>query len=91
MYPVFFLKKNKWGYNKLSSDIWIGDLGAISHITSSMEGLYNKKECKIPAQFGNKSKLYATKVGKFRGVAISKDGKNTPILLNEVKYVADLH
>ena len=78
-------------YDKLSSNIWIGDSGASSHMASSMEGLHNIKNYKIPVCFGNKSKLYATKVGKFRGIAISKDGKKTPILLNDVKYVPDLH
>ena len=79
------------GYDKLSSDIWIGNSGASIHMASSMEGLYNTKECKIPVQFGNKSKLYPTKVGKCRGVAISKDGKKTPILRNDVKYLPGLH
>ena len=60
-------------------------------MASSMEGLYDIKDCKIPVCFGNKSELYATKVGKFRGMAISKDSKKTPILLNGVKYVPGLH
>ena len=53
-------------------------------MASSMEGLYNTKEYKIPVWFGNKSKLYTPKVGKFRGVAISKDSKKD-------SYVPGLH
>ena len=49
------------------------------------------KDCRIPVCFGNKSELFATKVGKFRGVAVSKNGKKTPILLYDVKYVPGLH
>ena len=60
-------------------------------MASSMEGLYVTKEYKIPVQFGNKRKLNATKFMKFRGFSISKDGKKTPILLNNVKYVPGLH
>ena len=60
-------------------------------MASRMEGLYDIKDYKIHVCFGNKSKLYATKVGKFRDIAISKDGKKTPILLNGVKYVPGLH
>ena len=69
MYPVFFLKNDKWvesymslskdkknkpeiiltkGYKKLSPEIWIGDSGVGSHMASSMEVLYDTKECKIP-------------------------------------------
>ena len=44
-------------------------------------------EFKIPVSFGNKSKLFATRIGKFKGAAISKDSKKTPILLKNVKYV----
>ena len=36
------------GYNKLSPEIWIGNSGASSHMASSMEGLYDTKECKTP-------------------------------------------
>ena len=75
------------GYNKLSSEIWIGDSGASSHMASSMKGLYEIKHCKIPVCFGNKSELYATKAGKFRGIAISKNSKKTPILLNDVENI----
>ena len=56
-----------------------------------MEGLYDIKNCKIPVRFGNKSKLYATKADKFRGIVISKDSKKTPILPNDMKYVPGLH
>ena len=79
------------GYDKLSSEIWIGNSGSSSHMDSIMEGLDDTKDCKIPVCFGNKNKLYATKVGKFRGITISKDGKKTPVLLNDVKYVPGLH
>ena len=60
-------------------------------MASSMTGLYDTKECKIPVRFGNKSELFATRVGKFKGVAILKDSKRTPNLLHNVKYVPDLH
>ena len=42
-------------------------------------------------RFGNKSELFATKVGKFRGVAVSKSRKKTPVLFYNVKYVSGLH
>ena len=77
--------------DKLSFKIWIGDSGASSHLASSMEELYDIKNYKILVHFGNKSKLYATKVGKFRGIVISKYVKKTPILFNDVKCVPGLH
>ena len=45
----------------------------------------------IEAQTESKPALSATKIGKFRGVAVSKNGKKTPILLYDVKYVPGIH
>ena len=76
---------------KLTSEIWIGDSGASSHMVMNTNGMFDLKEWKIPVRFGNKSKLYATKIGKFKGVAVSKTGKKTPILLHNIKFVPGLH
>ena len=39
--PEIILTK---GYDKLSPEIWIGNSGAISHMASSKQGLYDTKE-----------------------------------------------
>ena len=54
-------------------------------------GMFDMKDFKILVCFGNKSELYATKIRKFQGVAVSKSGKKTPILLNNFKFVPGLH
>ena len=76
---------------KLTNEIWIGDSGASSHMATTTDGMFDMKDCRIPVRFGNKSELFATKVEKFRGVAVSKNRKKTPILLYDVKYVPGLH
>ena len=70
---------------KLTNEIWIGDSGASSHMTTTPDGMFNMKDCRIPVQFGNKIELFATKTGKFSGFAVSKTGKKMPILLSHFK------
>ena len=53
--------------------------------------MFDLKDCKTLVQFGNKSKRYATKIGKFKDIAVSKSGEKTPILLNDVKFTPYLH
>ena len=60
---------------KLTYEIWIGDSGASSHMATTTNGMFDMKDCQILVRFGNKSELFATKVGKFRGIAVSKNGK----------------
>ena len=60
---------------KLTREIWIGNSGASSHMEMTTNRMFDLKECKIPVRFGNKSKLYATKIGKCEGVAMSKSEK----------------
>ena len=75
----------------MTSKIWIGDSGASSHMYMITGGMFDLKDYKTLLQFGNENKLYATKKGKFKGVAMSKSRKKTPILLNNVKFVPGLH
>ena len=53
--------------------------------------MFDLKDCKMLVWFGNKSELYATKIGKFKGIAVCKSRKKTPILLNNVKFVTGLY
>ena len=54
---------NNWV--KLTNEVWIGDLGASSHMAMTTDRMFDMKDCKILVRFGNKSELYATKIRKF--------------------------
>ena len=60
-------------------------------MTITTNKMFDLKNCKISVRFGNKSELYATKIGKFKGVAVSSSRKKTPILMNDAKFVTGLH
>ena len=38
--------------------------------------------------FGNKSELCAINIGKFKGITVPRSGKNTPILIHDIKFLS---
>ena len=57
---------------KLTSKIWIDNSGASSHMAMTTNRMFDLKDYKLLVQCGNKSKLYETKIRKFRGHGIQE-------------------
>ena len=72
---------------EISEDVWIADSGASSHITNTLQGMYN--QCKILSKVKIASGEYidANIIVDMSGIAIQKDGTKKDITLCNIKYV----
>ena len=77
-------------FDTITKMTWIGDTGATTHMTNSLDGLFDIQDTNSGVKVGNGAKLVVTKVGKMRGVIKQKNGDTHDILLTKVKYVPDL-
>jgi hypothetical protein len=73
-----------------SGDIWIADSGATSHMTNSLEGMYDIVDMSTSVTVGNGKQIKIEKSGKLKGVMQHKDGSRTEVVLTNVKYVPEL-
>lgn len=71
-------------------NMWIGDTGATSNMTNTLDGVTDLEDIDINVKMGDGRKVKATKKGMFRGVVKQNDGKTANVAF-EVKYVPDLH
>ena len=71
-------------------DIWIADSGASSHMTNDISGLRNQEKINARIKVGSRAYVSSTIKGDLYGTAISKDRKETKIILQNVKYIPGL-
>ena len=73
-----------------NSFTWIADSGASTHMTNTMDGMFDVVDANINISVGDGRKMTTTKVGKWKGVAIDLEGRKTNITLTNVSYVPNL-
>ena len=78
-------------YKKMDHDVWIGDSGASSHMTNSLEGMIDLRNIKSYVTFGDSKRLEVTKIGTKQGIVIQKNGTVRNIEIKNVKYVPDMY
>ena len=70
-------------------DIWIADSVVSSHMTNVISGLRNQEKINARIKVSSGAYVSSTIKGDLYGIAISKDGKETNTILQNVKYVPD--
>ena len=59
-----------------NTEMWIGDTGAMCHMKSSTEGMYELEKCdNIKIDTANGSTSLVTYIGKYKGDVLCADGK----------------
>ncbi len=71
-------------------NIWVADSGATTHVTNSLEGMFNMKDVNGTISVGDGRKMTTAKIGKWRGKAIDSEGKETNKVLTNVSNVPEL-
>jgi len=75
----------------LSSDTFIFDSGATSHMRFNKDGMTLLKPYVVPIKVGNAQDIYSEEIGTFFGVVEQPDGKKFTIKLEEVLYIPSLY
>ena len=70
--------------------LWIADSGATSHMTNSLEGLFDVQDNTSGVKLGDGKLITSVKTGKLRGIIEQKDGTRTELVLSNVRYVPSL-
>ena len=65
---------------------WIADSGATTHMTNSLEGMYDLTDANVSVSVGDGRKLRTVKTGKWRGTAVDSEGTRKQIALSNVSY-----
>ena len=60
--------------NSFHNLTWIADSGATTHMTNSLEGMFDLTESNINVSVGDGRKMKTLKVGKWRGTAVNSEG-----------------
>ena len=76
--------------DKLDSNIFLCDTGASTHLTNSLEGMDNLRECVSDVTVGNSQSMRSTLMGTKHVSAIQLDGSVQDFGLENTKYVPDL-
>ena len=66
---------------------WIGDTRASCHMTNLADGMFQTTDINQQIKVGNRTKMTATKIDKWRGVIYQKYDTKKNIVLNKVKLV----
>ena len=66
------------------NELWLGDTGALCHMTNTLEGMKNLTKINTGIVFWNGQRLKATYIGEKAGRVIQKNGKIVPILMKNV-------
>ena len=75
---------------EIYEDVWIADSGASSHMTNTLQGMYNQRRISSKVKIGSGEYIEANIIGDVSGIAIQKDGTKTNITLCNIKYVPSL-
>ena len=72
---------------EINEDVWIADSGASSHMTNTLQGMYNQRKISSKVKNGSREYVEANIIGDISGIATQKDGTKKDITLRNVKYV----
>ena len=75
---------------EIHEDVRIADSGASSHMTNTLQGMYNQCRMSSKVEIGSREYVDANIIGVVSGIAIQKDGIRKDITLRDVKYVPRL-
>ena len=75
---------------EIHEDVWIADSGASSHMTNTLQGIYNHRRISSKVKIGSSKYVDANIICDVSDIAIQKDGTKTDITLRDVKYVPRL-
>ena len=75
---------------EILEEVWIADLGASSHMTNTLQGIYNQRRISSKVKIGSGKYVEANIIGDISGIAIQKDGTKTDIMLRNIKYAPHL-
>ena len=70
--------------------IWVADSGATTHVTNSLDGMFDLRDANTTISVGDGRKMMTLKVGKWKGKAIDSEGNEVKVILTNVSYVPEL-
>jgi hypothetical protein len=76
--------------SKISSNIFLGNTGASTHMGNSDEDMFDVTVISSLVEIGNGVVLTATKIGKRRVTAMQTNGENIDLVLEDYKYVPEV-
>ena len=74
----------------ITSDTFICDTGASSHLTNSMEGMINTRQDAYQIKIGSGQKMTSTIIGAKKVIAVQKDRSKQAIMLKDYRFVPEL-
>ena len=77
-------------HNTFHNFTWIADSGATTHMTNSLDGMFDLTDAKVSISVGDGRKMKTLRTGKWRGTAIDSEGTRRQITLSNVSFVPDL-
>ena len=81
---------NKSEQDKFNKNTWVCDSGATCHMRNNDDGMFDVKNIDENIVVGSGKTVKATKIGKWRGVVMQKNGEKRNIVLEKVKVVPEL-
>ena len=76
--------------NKTKGSTWVADTGASGHMCNNIDELTDIKSVNKSIEVGNGSKIACTKMGTWKGIYKTKEGKEVQMKLRNVMYVPGL-
>jgi len=77
--------------HKENAEMWIGDTGAMCHMKSSTQGMYDLEKCyNINIDTANGSTLTVTHIRKYKRNVLCADRETKKIVMKNVKVVPGL-
>ena len=74
----------------ITTDTFIADSGATTHMRNSEHGMFDMVDHIVDIKVGNSQTMVSTKKGKFKGLAIQKNGQTKDLVLSDVLVVPAL-
>ena len=71
--------------------MWVGETGASSHITNSLDGIFDLGPSNGHVKVGDGQFIPIEKIGKFQGNMIQKNGRKENIILTNVFYISGIY
>jgi hypothetical protein len=71
-------------------DLWIGDTGASTHMTNTLDGLVNLQNEKTTVKIGNGESLISSIVGTSKATVEQANGSKMDVTLKDVAFVPAL-
>ena len=70
---------------------WVGDTGASSHSTNSLDGMFDLRPSDGHIKVGDGQFISIEKIEKNQGIVIQKNGRKENIILTNVFYIPDIY